>query len=357
MSAPDPAGFDPEALAHAVRFAMNHGTDWCHDLRAVIESGTFDPPPWNKVLGPTPPRGEPSGIILSKGRVAAAWGDVHRADMAFSVTKSYLGILAGVAVDRGPNRRHPRASTAHGIGAGAGGDVQPGHLLAAFAAANQRVGNRALGYPRHGRSQTGKLSPIEDGSRFGAAHAVQPPGTYWDYNDVRVNFLCLCLTRLFGRSLADVLGEAILGPLGAAPGWQWWGLHGRTVAVGDEAVPCVVGGGHWGGGLVTSACHDARMGLLVARGGVWRGQQVVSRTWLDTMLRPCPLNPIYGALWWLNTDRALHAAASPESVFAFGVGMNAIWVDRARDAVVVTRWIDRSAFPEFVTLIAASQLT
>ncbi|WP_410651617.1 serine hydrolase [Amycolatopsis sp. cmx-4-54] len=42
------------------------------------------------------------------------------------------------------------------------------------------------------------------------------PGSAWEYNDVRVNLLCLALTHLFGRALPSVLDEHVFGPLGAS---------------------------------------------------------------------------------------------------------------------------------------------
>ncbi len=351
---PDAAGFDPGALARAVAFACEHPTSWPTDIVEVIEGGTFDPPPWNRVLGPTQPRGGPCGVVVSGGRLVAEWGDTRRPDMVFSVTKSYLGVLAGVALDAGligdprePVRRaspHPALETAQNR------DVSWLDLLHQ----SSELEVELWGIPDT-VDRNRQLSPQEDGSRFDRPHQLQRPGAYWDYNDIRVNFLCLALTRLFGRPLGDVWQDAVFGPLSATPGWHWWGLHGSDTEVDGRQVACAVGGGHWGGGLVTSARHDARLGLLVSRRGRWGERQIVSPGWIDAMLRPCPLNPVYGALWWLNTDRMLHRAASAGSVFAFGVGMNAVWVDPAIDLVVVTRWIERTAFDCFVTMLADSR--
>ncbi|MFQ3623921.1 MAG: hypothetical protein SNJ73_10275 [Acetobacteraceae bacterium] len=95
----DPAalGLDAQRLADAVRFAAAHETPWPRDLRAHLESGYFEPPPDNAILGPVAPRGGPAGMILSRGAVVASWGDTARADMTFSVAKSYLSLLAGLA--------------------------------------------------------------------------------------------------------------------------------------------------------------------------------------------------------------------------------------------------------------------
>jgi CubicO group peptidase (beta-lactamase class C family) len=38
----------------------------------------------------------------------------------------------------------------------------------------------------------------------------------------------------------------------------------------------VPGGGHWGGGLFISARDHARLGLLIAQGGVWAGKELLS---------------------------------------------------------------------------------
>ena len=42
-----------------------------------------------------------SGIVYRGGRLLAEWGDVTRADMTFSVAKSYLALLVGLALGDG----------------------------------------------------------------------------------------------------------------------------------------------------------------------------------------------------------------------------------------------------------------
>jgi CubicO group peptidase (beta-lactamase class C family) len=44
-------------------------------------------------------RGKPAGIILKNGYIVAQWGDVKRVDMTFSVSKSFLSTVAGLAID------------------------------------------------------------------------------------------------------------------------------------------------------------------------------------------------------------------------------------------------------------------
>ena len=42
-----------------------------------------------------------NGVIVKDGYIAAEWGDIHRVDMTFSVAKSYVSTMAGIAYDRG----------------------------------------------------------------------------------------------------------------------------------------------------------------------------------------------------------------------------------------------------------------
>ena len=79
-------------------FAKSNEIGWSRNIDDQLGKGEFEPPPWNEVLGPTKQRGGPAGMILRQGKIAAAWGDVSRTDMTFSVAKSYLAILTGLAV-------------------------------------------------------------------------------------------------------------------------------------------------------------------------------------------------------------------------------------------------------------------
>ncbi len=311
---------------------------WPDDIRAVIEGGTFDPPPWNIVLGPVRPRGRPSGAVTQHGRVVAAWGDTGRADMAFSVTKSYLGLLAALALDRGliADFRQPVAASVS----------DP-----AFASArNRTVTWRQLldqisewegtlfGVPDT-VDRDRQLAPDDDPARLDRKTPLQAPGRYWDYNDVRVNALCLALTRVFGRALPDVLGD--LHPAFAdRTAWRWDGYGRRSeIRIDGRTTRVVVGGGHWGGGLSASVGHHLALGGLVLGRGVHDGHRALSAEALDALLVPCALQPVYGGLWWLNTGRKLFPAAPADSLFAMGVGATIIWVAPSLGIVACIRWI------------------
>src|SRR5262245_46408104 len=97
---PAELGLDPDRLAQAIAFHAAHETPWRRDL--LTDAGRYvgvadEPEAPGDVLGPVLPRGGPNGLVLRSGLIAAEWGDTQRVDMSFSIAKSYLAVLAGVA--------------------------------------------------------------------------------------------------------------------------------------------------------------------------------------------------------------------------------------------------------------------
>jgi CubicO group peptidase (beta-lactamase class C family) len=182
----------------------------------------------------------------------------------------------------------------------------------------------------------------------GTPRALRRPGTFYEYNDVRVNRLSLSLLQVFKEPLPSVLKRRIMDPIGASGDWRWDGYRNSTVVVDGRQLVSVPGGGHWGGGMVISARDLASTGRLVAQGGVWNGRQILPQGWTDELVKPCPQAPFYGLLWWLNTGRRQFPAASERSFFALGWGSHIVWIDPDRSLVCVLRWIDRKQASGFV---------
>src|SRR5262245_26357839 len=103
---PTEAGLDPTKLRTAVDFALANDSPWPRSLyypdgRYVGIVEWNERGPWSEVAGPVTARGGPAGLILKAGRIVAEWGDPTRVDMTFSVAKSHLAVLAGLAVADG----------------------------------------------------------------------------------------------------------------------------------------------------------------------------------------------------------------------------------------------------------------
>jgi CubicO group peptidase (beta-lactamase class C family) len=325
---------DAEALEAAVKFAQGHEIGWSRDVRAEIEKDVAREP-FPEILGETRERGGPAGVIVRHGYVLTRWGEVERADMSFSIAKSYLSTLAGIAVERGliKDIRDPVWKYIHD------GAFDSPH--------NTKITWHML------LNQTseweGKIwgKPDAADRREGYHRKLQSPGTLWEYNDVRVNRLALALMQVWNRSLRDVLKEQVMDPIGASDTWVWHGYHNSYVALNGRAVQSVSGGSHWGGGLWASTMDHARFGLLFLRKGQWNARQVVPEQWVRMATTPTDIAPHYGYMWWLNTGRSLVPSAPASSFFALGSGGNVIWIDPEHDLVVVARWLDFGALDGF----------
>jgi CubicO group peptidase (beta-lactamase class C family) len=95
----------------------------------------------------------------------------------------------------------------------------------------------------------------------------------------------------------------------------------------------------------------ARFGLLMQRQGQWGDRRLLDAGWIEQMRQPCPINPGYGFLWWLNTGRTALPSAPASSYAARGAGSNVIWIDPEHELVVVLRWIDKTSVDGFLKLV------
>ncbi|MCL6581894.1 MAG: AAA family ATPase, partial [Firmicutes bacterium] len=97
---PEAVGADPVRLAEAVAFARANEIGWLKDMRLQLERNTAQEPfPW--IQGAFKNWDSTSGLVVRHGYIIAEWGDTRRIDMSFSVAKSYLSTVAGLAFDRG----------------------------------------------------------------------------------------------------------------------------------------------------------------------------------------------------------------------------------------------------------------
>jgi CubicO group peptidase (beta-lactamase class C family) len=341
---PEAMGMDPTKLQAAVDYAKAHLTTEIPEDPGVYLRERFRGIPHQEIVGPTAPRGGVNGIVLKGGYIVAEWGDTDREDMTFSVTKSYLSTAAGLAWDDGLIRdlNHPI------------GDYVTDGTFASEHNAPITWHNLLQQASEWEGSLWGK--PDSADRREGIDRALQAPGTFWEYNDVRVNLMAYSLLYLFRRPLPEVLKERIMDPIGASADWRWHGYETSWTEIDGRRMQSVSGGGHWGGGLFIDTRDHARFGLLALRNGRWEDEQLVSAAWFARATTPADIKPDYGYMWWLNTGRELFPAAPASAFFALGAGSTSvIYVDREHDLVTVTRWVDGGEHVnEFIRLVLAS---
>ncbi|KNZ31867.1 MAG: beta-lactamase [Methylibium sp. NZG] len=351
-------------LTAAIEFAQSHEVPWPRDPLADPSCWGVhhaDPPPFNRLRGPVHTRGPVSGVVWQHGAELAAWGEPDRADLTFSVAKTCLALLAGVAHGRGllPDVDEPVVERVRGIG------FETAHNRAITWAqlleqTSEWEGN-CFGVPDTvDRYRQVSHDPRPATGVKGDARPLQAPGTYWEYNDVRINQLSRALLHLFGQPLPEVLRDALMRPLGASDGWSWAGYDDAWVELPASAgraarrAQSVPGGTHWGGGLSISARDLARTGQLLLDGGRHGDTQLLPAPWVARMRQPCKIAPFYGWLVWLNRDGRAFPGASADSSFMVGAGGHYVWIEPALDAVVVARWIDPEHAPAFIGQMAAA---
>ena len=257
------------------------------------------------------------GVVLTRGGyLLRSWGNPDYKFQTASLGKAFTWTLFGLAVDDGlvsPEDLVLETWTGHGelshphkyLDQGHHRNLRWRHLLGA----RDLYGHDA-GFPpvtngyfwRKGSSaqmQTQADLGIPEWARwtgdpFFDNYAHAEPGTVRTYSSGGMWRLSQALTHLWHADLKDVLDQRVFGRIGVpADRWDW--VPGRTVfeskdwyahmpGYGDYIDPPYELGGHvvrgGPGWVVMSASDLARFGHLVATGGVWRGERLISPEWI-----------------------------------------------------------------------------
>ncbi|HUI54688.1 MAG TPA: serine hydrolase [Bryobacteraceae bacterium] len=338
---PAELGLDADKLRQAVEFAQANGSNWDFERDQVRTFGS--------VLGPLPKqRAATNGIIVRHGYIAAEFGDIKAHDPVYSVAKSFLSTVCGLAVAHGLIRdvNDPVARYIHD-----GGYDSPHNARITWKNHLQQTSEWE-------GTLWGKNADFVGAEQFGAGQRkpreIQEPGSFYEYNDVRINRLSLSLLRLFGKGLPEVLKAEIMDLIGASQDWRWLGYNNSNVEIGGRQVASVSGGTRWGGGLWINSEDLARFGLLILNRGRWGNRQLVPEQWLKDAVTPSEHGPDYGYLWWLNTQQKQWPHGPASSFAALGNGSNTIWIDPEHDIVFVWHWHQNRAMDGMVQRIVAA---
>lgn len=325
---PAELGLDPAKLQEAVDYAKSHETR--REMDFSDQERIF-----GTLLGSVPNiRAHTNGVVIYKGYVVADFGDPTWADPTYSVAKSMLSTVAAVAV---------RDGKIGNLNATVGSMVKDGGY--------DSPRNSTITWRNHLQQESewegnmwGKDDTFIGHEAFGEGE-MKPrermkPGTYYEYNDVRINRFALSLLRVFQKPVPDVFREEIMDVIGASNTWRWVPYHNSFVELNGRKVASVSGGTRWGGGMWINALDMARFGYLWLRGGKWGDKQVLPPDYVKAAITPSSTSnsPDYGYLWWLNTQGKNYPGMPPTTFGAKGAGSNTIVIDRDHDLVVVWRW-------------------
>tara|TARA_B100000963_G_scaffold142111_1_gene123709 strand:+ start:1620 stop:2774 length:1155 start_codon:yes stop_codon:yes gene_type:complete len=352
---PSEFGYNEKKINQAIDFVIENQNPGNKDLRVEILKG-FSYEPYHSILGPTKKRGETNGLIIKDGYIIASWGDTKRVDMTFSVTKSYLSAVTGIAYDNKLIKSEEDYVSSYlwdkTFDGNKNSRISWEHLL------NQSSdwhGN--LFGINHWEDRPDINKSIDEWR----TEPQKEPGAFYKYNDVRVNVLAYSLLQVFRESLPKILKKTIMDPIGASDSWRWYGYENSWVNMDGLMTQSVSGGGHNGGGIFINSEDHARFGLLYLNNGMWNDKRIISKDWIKKSITPSKTNPEYGYMWWINSEKGEDYATSdwknvPTNVYyGAGFGGNYIVVIPDENMVVVGRWLGRGTIGTFIQMILDSK--
>jgi CubicO group peptidase (beta-lactamase class C family) len=319
-------GLDQAALDAAVQFAQTRESTRAMDFSDQERI-------FGSMLGSVPNiRAKTNGLVIYKGYVVAEFGDTTWADPTYSVAKSMMATVAGVAVRDGKiaSLDEPVGRTVKD-----GGYDSPRNALVTWKMHLQQE-------TEWEGTMFGKKDDFVGKEQFGEGERkpreLRRPGSFYEYNDVRINRLGLSLLRTFKDSVPDVFRREVMDVIGASNTWRWIPYHNSFVDLDGKRVASVSGGTRWGGGVWISAQDMARFGYLWLRGGKWGDRQILPPDYVKAAVAPSQHGPDYGYLWWLNTQGKNYPGLPTNAYGARGAGSNTITILPDQDLVVVWRW-------------------
>jgi len=342
QKSPSEVGMDAAGVQAAVEYAKAHESSNPKELNIHLNTRTNEP--YNNIIGPVKERGPMTGMIIKDGYLVAEWGKPHRVDMTFSVTKSFLSTVVGVAWDSGMinsiNDKVHKYMPVEYFNTEHNSKITWKHLLRQTSDWEGTLFGKPDWADRPEQEITKEVINRER----------HEPGSKWKYNDVRVNVLALAALNVWRQPLPAVLRKHVMDPIGASNTWRWYGYENSWVNIDGTKMQSVSGGGHWGGGMWLSAYDQAKFGYLFLRNGNWDGEEIISKDWIEKARTPTEAKPDYGYMnFFLNYDQQRLPSAPQDAYVFLGSGINMVYIDQENDLVIVGRWIsDYDAMDGFV---------
>ncbi|MBV6404141.1 MAG: serine hydrolase [Flavobacteriales bacterium] len=217
--------------------------------------------------------------------------DADSVSNSFSVAKSYVSVLTGIALQEGVIRsvQQPVAEFLPEFAA-----MDPCH--GAITLEHVLTMSTGLDWSESG------ADPFSDNAKGYYGTNVRelsldqpcrvPPGQEFDYISGATQIMAEVLEAAWGRPLDALVQEKLWGPLGCEHEAYW----GKDRADGDFKAFCC---------LYATARDFGRIGQLYLDSGIWKGRQIVPRDYFLASVTPAKVmdkgrpNARYGYFWWL----------------------------------------------------------
>ncbi|MGE5652885.1 MAG: serine hydrolase domain-containing protein [Bacillota bacterium] len=256
--------------------------------------------------------GATSIMVVYRGKVVAAWGDVEKVTPVHSIRKSFLSALYGI-------------------------HVAQGKIDISKSLADLKIDEKT---PLTNEEKQAKVSDLlKARSGIYLPTAAEPaqmkesrpsrgsyaPGTNWFYNNWDFNALGTIFRQETGEDIFASYQEHLAAPLGM----EDFSLKDTHYAYDKASL-------HPSYAFAMSARDLARFGQLYLQNGSWGGQQLISESWIKESLTPYSDFPVcgYGYLWWTWNQPGLKELGAYAATGMYG---NSIFVLPKAETVIVTR--------------------
>ncbi|MDR0232672.1 MAG: beta-lactamase family protein [Dysgonamonadaceae bacterium] len=232
----------------------------------------------------------------------------------WSCTKQVIGILTGIAIDKGLISIEDKISDFFPNAPSNKKEISIEELLTMKSGINYNND----GY----NGEDCKLAREEPSNSLDFVLGLEmhsTPGTSYRYKNSDPHLLSAIIQEKVGKTTRDWAKEVLFDKIGITR------LEWRTYKDG------ITFGGF---GILTTPREMGKIGQLVANNGMWNGEQIVSKNWIDEMTTVrTPAGETdwqdnsFGYLWWINTARNV--------MFMAGHGGQFVLINKDKNLIVV----------------------
>jgi CubicO group peptidase (beta-lactamase class C family) len=272
-----------------------------------------------------------SYLVVHRGVLVHAFGDLAKPRNLFSARKSVVGVLIGIAVDRGQIDLDESLASLQVDDVGGLSEAEKSATV------------RQLLQSRSGVYHVAAYETDEQRTDR-PARGSHAPGTFWFYNNWDFNVLGSIFQQRVGKSVFEALRDDLAVPL------QFEDFQ-MSRDTGFFAEPVSRHAAY----VVNLSARDlARVGLLMARGGRWGERQQVSQRWVFESTAAASATPAgwhdFASMWWVPRRAwPFWRRGRADVFFASGNHGQFLFVDRRRDLVIVHLADPRRFFSKPVT--------
>lgn len=210
-------------------------------------------------------------------------------DNSFSVAKSIVGILTGIAADEGYFKLDdPVGKYLPEFSEGENAKLKIRHLLQMSSGLNWDESYSSLFSKTteayYGTNLTKQVLKLK---------VIKEPGSTFQYMSCNTVLLAMIISKTTGKTISDFASIKLWIPIHATLPAYWSLDHNEGI---EKAYCC----------FYSSARDFARIGKLVLDSGKWDGKQIVSKEFIQEMLTPNMIPDLFGAKtdyyglhWWL----------------------------------------------------------